>query len=116
MQDSKEETAESMGNFSSTTRNYIAFKEARSKARKIRRKSQRETWIGYVSSITSDTSSKKLWQKVKSIMSIHTDYSISFMKENGQTITSTKNIANTIGRTLPNISSSDSYPEPFLST
>ena len=48
-------------------------------------------------------------------MGIHTDYSISFLKENGQTITSTKNIANTIGRTLSNISSSDSYPEPFLS-
>ena len=30
-----------------TTRNYIAFKEARAKARKIRRKSQRETWTGY---------------------------------------------------------------------
>ena len=98
------------------TVNYIAFKEARAKARKIRRKSQRESWIGYVSSITSDTSSKKVWKKVKNIMGIHTDYSISFLKENGHTITSTKNIANTIGRTLSNTSSSDSYPEPFLST
>ena len=98
-----------------TTANYIAFKEATAKTRKRQRKSQGESWIGYVSSITSDTSSKKLWQKVKNIMGIHTDYSISFLKEIGQTITSTKNIANTIGRTLSNTSSSDSYPEPFLS-
>ena len=97
------------------TRNYIVYKEARAKARKIWRKCQRESWIRYVSSITSDISSKKLWQKVKKVMGIHTDYSISFLKNNGQTITSTKNIANTIGKTLSNTSSSDAYSEPFLS-
>ena len=36
-----------------TIKNYIAFKEARAKARIIQHKSQCESWIGYVSSITS---------------------------------------------------------------
>ena len=47
-------------------------------------------------------------------MGIYPNTSISFLNDNGHTITSTKNIANTIGRTLSNIFKSDSYPEPFL--
>ena len=47
-------------------------------------------------------------------MGIYPNISISFLKENGHTITSTRNIANTIGKTLSNISSSDSYSEPFM--
>ena len=97
-------------------RNYIEYKAARANSRKVRRKCQQDSWIQYVSSITSETSSKKLWQKVKKVMGIHTDYSISFLKENGQTITSTKNIANTIGKTLSITSGSDAYSKPFLST
>ena len=48
-------------------------------------------------------------------MEIKTDHSISFLKENGHTITSTQNIANSIGRTLSNVSSSNTHAEPFLS-
>ena len=58
--------------------------------------------------------SKQLWHRVKKSMGIYPNYSISFLKENGQTITSLKNIANTIGRTLCNISKSDSYSDSFL--
>ena len=83
-------------------------------ARKIRRKAQKESWINYVSSITSNMSSKHRWHRVKKAMGIYPNYSISFLNENGRTITSTSNIANTIGRTLSDISKSDSYSEPFL--
>ena len=48
-------------------------------------------------------------------MDIYPDYSISYLKENGQTITFTQNIINTIGRTLANISNSNSCTKPFLS-
>ena len=57
---------------------------------------------------------KQLWHSVKKSIGIYPNYSISFLKENNQTIMSLKNIANTIGRTLSNISKSDSYSEPFL--
>ena len=97
-----------------TNSNYILYKQAKANARKIRRKSQKESWINYVSNITSNTSSKQLWHRVKKAMGIYPNNSISFLKENGQTVTSTKNIANTIGRTLSDISNSDSYSEPFL--
>ena len=97
-----------------STANYITYKKTRAKARKIRRKSQKDSWIKCVSNINSDTSSKQLWHRVKKAMEIYPNNSISFLKENGQTVTSTKNIANTIGKNLSNISSSDSYSEPFL--
>lgn len=34
-----------------TTENYIAFKQAKSEARRVRRKCLREFWVSYISSI-----------------------------------------------------------------
>ncbi|GFX67725.1 probable RNA-directed DNA polymerase from transposon X-element [Trichonephila clavipes] len=72
-----------------TAENLLAFKKAKANARRVRRQSQRQSWIQYVwrsmaktgscaikpqthspwiryvSSITSSTSSKQLWKKVK---------------------------------------------------
>ncbi|GFX39904.1 putative RNA-directed DNA polymerase from transposon X-element [Trichonephila clavipes] len=48
-----------------TTENLLAFKKAKANARRVRRQSQRQSWIRYVSSLTSSTSSKQLWKKVK---------------------------------------------------
>ncbi|GBN86945.1 hypothetical protein AVEN_168612-1 [Araneus ventricosus] len=48
-----------------TTSNLIAFKMARAEFRRIRRRSERASWINYISTITYSTSSYKLWQKVK---------------------------------------------------
>ena len=48
-------------------------------------------------------------------MRIYPNHSISILKENGFTIISIQNIANTIGKTLSDISKSDSYSEPFQS-
>ncbi|GFS86618.1 probable RNA-directed DNA polymerase from transposon X-element [Trichonephila clavipes] len=46
-----------------TTENLLAFKKAKANARRVRRRSQRQSWIRYVSSLTSSTSSKQLWKK-----------------------------------------------------
>ena len=70
--------------------------------------------MNYVSNITSYTNSKQFWHRVKKAMEIYPNNIISFLKENGQTITSTKNTPNTIGRTLPNFSVSDSNSDAFL--
>ncbi|GFW87122.1 probable RNA-directed DNA polymerase from transposon X-element [Trichonephila clavipes] len=47
-----------------TTENLLAFKTAKANARRVRRRSQRQSWIRYVSSLTSSTSSKQLWKRV----------------------------------------------------
>ncbi|GBM28983.1 hypothetical protein AVEN_78717-1 [Araneus ventricosus] len=46
-----------------TTENHVTFKRAKALARRIRRRSQRESWINFISSITSSISSKQLWEK-----------------------------------------------------
>ncbi|GFU87546.1 probable RNA-directed DNA polymerase from transposon X-element [Trichonephila clavipes] len=46
-----------------TTENLLAFKKAKANARRVRRRSRRQSWIRYVSSLTSSTSSKQLWKK-----------------------------------------------------
>ncbi|GFW50022.1 probable RNA-directed DNA polymerase from transposon X-element [Trichonephila clavipes] len=48
-----------------TTENLLEFKKAKANARRVRRRSRRQSWIRYVSSLTSSTSSKQLWKKVK---------------------------------------------------
>ncbi|XP_023210039.1 uncharacterized protein LOC111612975 [Centruroides sculpturatus] len=47
-----------------TAKNFIAFKKAKANARGIRRQSQRDSWRKCVSSITSSTSSKAVWDKI----------------------------------------------------
>ena len=47
-------------------------------------------------------------------MGQYIEHHFSLLKKNGQNITSEKNIADTVGESLAAISSSDSYPEPFL--
>ncbi|GFW86828.1 putative RNA-directed DNA polymerase from transposon X-element [Trichonephila clavipes] len=46
-----------------TTENLLAFKKAKANARRVRRRSRRQSWIRYVTSLTSSTSSKQLWKK-----------------------------------------------------
>ncbi|GFY35365.1 putative RNA-directed DNA polymerase from transposon X-element [Trichonephila clavipes] len=43
-----------------TTENILAFKKEKANARRVRRQDQRQSWIRYVSSLTSSTSSKQL--------------------------------------------------------
>ncbi|GBN31840.1 hypothetical protein AVEN_173403-1 [Araneus ventricosus] len=40
-----------------TTENHVAFKRSKALARRIRLRSQKESWINFISSITSSTSS-----------------------------------------------------------
>ncbi|GBN65332.1 hypothetical protein AVEN_100048-1 [Araneus ventricosus] len=51
-----------------TTENHVAFKRVKALARRIRRRSQRESWINFISSITSSISSKYLWKKSRLLM------------------------------------------------
>ncbi|GFT08777.1 uncharacterized protein TNCV_663231 [Trichonephila clavipes] len=63
-----------------TTENLIAFKRAKALARRIRRQCQRESWIKYVSSITSSTSSQQLWRKVKAANGLYREFNIPILK------------------------------------
>ncbi|GBM04979.1 putative RNA-directed DNA polymerase from transposon X-element [Araneus ventricosus] len=94
--------------------NLIKFKKSKADSRRIQRQSQRLSWRKYISTITSSTSSKELWQKVKKACGNVPSHSISTLTNNDQTISSPKEIADTIASSLVQISSSRNYPDHFL--
>ncbi|GBN40485.1 putative RNA-directed DNA polymerase from transposon X-element, partial [Araneus ventricosus] len=97
-----------------TTENHVAFKRAKALARRIRRRSQRESWINFVSSITSSTSSKQLWKKVKAANGIYCESSFPVLKTGNMTHSAPLDIANTLGRAFAQVSATDSYSPDFV--
>ncbi|XP_055931918.1 uncharacterized protein LOC129962202 [Argiope bruennichi] len=83
-----------------TTENLIAFKKAKALARRIRRRSQRESWIQFISSITSSTSSKVLWKKVKAANGIYHESSIPVLNRGNVKYSAPLDVANILGQTF----------------
>ncbi|GFV93012.1 probable RNA-directed DNA polymerase from transposon X-element [Trichonephila clavipes] len=99
-----------------TTDNLIAFKHAKALARRIRRQCQRESWIQYVSSITSSTTSQQLWRKVKAANGLYREFNIPILETSTALFSSPLDVANLIGKTFASVSSSDSYSPAFQAT
>ncbi|GFU38113.1 probable RNA-directed DNA polymerase from transposon X-element [Trichonephila clavipes] len=99
-----------------STDNLIAFKRAKALARRIRRQCQRESWIQYVSSITSSTASQQLWRKVKAANGLYREFNIPILETSTALFSSPLDVANLIGKTFASVSSSDSYSPAFQAT
>ncbi|GFW57093.1 hypothetical protein TNCV_1116211 [Trichonephila clavipes] len=96
-----------------TTDNLIAFKRAKALARRIRRQCQRESWIQYVFSITSSTTSQQLWRKVKAANGLYREFNIPILETSTALFSSPLDVASLIGKTFASVSSSDSYSPAF---
>ncbi|GFX25553.1 putative RNA-directed DNA polymerase from transposon X-element [Trichonephila clavipes] len=99
-----------------TTNNLIAFKRAKALARRIHRQCQRESWIKYVSSITSSTTSQQLWRKVKAANGLYREFNIPILETSTTLFSSPLDVASLIGKTFASVSSSDSYSPAFQAT
>ncbi|GFV86638.1 RNA-directed DNA polymerase from mobile element jockey [Trichonephila clavipes] len=97
-----------------TTENLLAFKKAKANARRVRRRSQRQSWIRYVSSLTSSTSSKQLWKKVKAANGIYREFSFPILQTSNSVFSSPEEIVNILGETFQSVSSAASYNSRFL--
>ncbi|GBN33068.1 hypothetical protein AVEN_7606-1 [Araneus ventricosus] len=97
-----------------TTENLVAFKQAKALARRIRRRSQRESRINFVASITSSTSSKQLWKKVKAANGIYREFSFPILNTGNVTHSAPLDIANTLGYAFAQVSANDSYSPDFM--
>ncbi|GFU24088.1 putative RNA-directed DNA polymerase from transposon X-element [Trichonephila clavipes] len=97
-----------------TTENLLAFKKAKANALRVRRQSQRKSWIRYVSSLTSSTSSKQLWRKVKAANGIYREFSFPILQTSDSVFSSPVEIANILGETFQSVSSAASYNSRFL--
>ncbi|GFS74849.1 putative RNA-directed DNA polymerase from transposon X-element [Trichonephila clavipes] len=97
-----------------TTENLLAFKKAKANARRVRRRSQRQSWIRYVSSLTSSTSSKQLWKKLRLQTGYIENFPSLFYKPRTLSFSSPVEIANILGETFQSVSSAASYNSRFL--
>ncbi|GFU66482.1 putative RNA-directed DNA polymerase from transposon X-element [Trichonephila clavipes] len=93
-----------------------AFKRAKALARRTRRQSLRDSWIKYVSLITSSTTSQQLWRKVKAANGLYRDFTIPILETSTDVYSSPLDVANFIGQTVASVSSSDSYSPAFQAT
>ncbi|GFY05981.1 probable RNA-directed DNA polymerase from transposon X-element [Trichonephila clavipes] len=93
-----------------TTDNLIAFKRAKALARRIRRQCQRESWIQYVSSITSSTTSQQLWRKVKAANGLYREFNIPILETSTALFSSPLDVANLIESLI--ISAHNTSPGP----
>ncbi|GBN07208.1 putative RNA-directed DNA polymerase from transposon BS [Araneus ventricosus] len=99
-----------------TTENLVAFKRARANARRIRRQSQRDSWIRFISSITSSTSSSQIWKKIKAANGIYKEFPLPVLHTENTQYSSPADIVNIIGQSFAKMSSADSYSPTFLAT
>ncbi|XP_071043074.1 uncharacterized protein [Parasteatoda tepidariorum] len=96
-----------------TTDNLIAFKKARSIARRAQRNAQKVSWKNYVSSINSNTPSIEIWKKIKTISGKYCEHIIPILKVNNTHISHIPDIANALAAAFSEISSASNYKEPF---
>ncbi|GBM31728.1 hypothetical protein AVEN_45647-1 [Araneus ventricosus] len=77
--------------YSPSTANLICYKQAKVNSRTIHRRSKRESWGKYISSINSTISSKKLWERVKKNCGISRSSNIRILYNNGIPVKSLQN-------------------------
>ncbi|GFU59107.1 putative RNA-directed DNA polymerase from transposon X-element [Trichonephila clavipes] len=97
-----------------TTENLLAFKKTKVNARRVRRQIRRQSWIRYVSTLTSSTSSKQLWKKVKAAKEMYREFSFPILQTSNSVFSSPVDISNILGETFQSISSAASYNSRFL--
>lgn len=99
-----------------TPGNLLAFKKARAKARWTRRQAKRESWKKFISSLSCNTSSKQVWDRLKKIKGEYSILSIPLLEVNGTPCQSLEEQANALGEHFQNVSSSSHYSKQFLKT
>jgi ribonuclease HI len=96
-----------------TTENFTNYKKCKAIFRRTLRRSQADSWRTYINTITSKTTSKQLWNKVKRSSGIYPNNQISILKSGNTIISSTTEIANKLATTLADTCSNNSYPPYF---
>ncbi|GBM62976.1 hypothetical protein AVEN_147232-1, partial [Araneus ventricosus] len=77
-----------------TTEHLVAFKRARANARRIRRRSQSDSWIRFISSITSSTSGSQIWKKIKAANGIYKEFPLPVLHTGNTQYSSPADIVN----------------------
>ena len=97
-----------------TKENLNKVKNFRAKARRTIKASKRKSWNSYVSNLNHKTPIKKVWDMIRKISGKSKSPSFTHLNTNcGTKATSKEEIANTLGETFLDNSSSRNYSEKF---
>ena len=96
-----------------TQQNIENYRVIRAKTRRVIKPSKRHSWQTYVSKINSRTSIKKVWSVVRKIAGKSPATNIKHLNLNNTEITEIPDIANSLGQTFSNNSSSNNYRTKF---
>ena len=96
-----------------TQQNIENYRVIRAKTRRVIKTSKRHSWQTYVSRINSRTSIKKVWSMVRKIAGKSPAANIKHLNLNNTDITEIPDIANFLGQTFSNNSSSNNYSTKF---
>lgn len=97
-----------------TPENKIAFKKLRARARYILKKSKKESWTQYISSINTTTPTSEVWNKIRKIKGSNSTYKITSLLQDNTIITNDIDIAESFANEYADASSDDNYEPTFL--
>ena len=97
-----------------TKDNLDSYRIARAKVRREIRQSKRSSWRNYVSRLNSHTSVKSVWNMIRKIKGKESSNTIRHLSVNDATVTSHRDIANTLADNFSYNSSSDFCTDSFL--
>lgn len=97
-----------------TQNNRIEFQRLRARARLIIKKSKRDSWTNYVSTINSETPLTQIWDKVRRIKGIDKQKTITSLKTENNIVSNSKDIVETLSTYFQEVSSDNNYSEEFL--
>ena len=84
--------------------NFIFYKKMNAEAKKVVRKSKKDSWISFLATINPQSSIKEVWSKIGSLKRKKKPH-ISTLKINNDILDEPKEIANALAQSLSNVSS-----------
>lgn len=93
--------------------NLIELKRTKAMAKRILKQSRINSWKEYVSSITKDTPTKEIWQKIRRIKGIKVANTTTTLITENKIITDPQEITNHIAKSFHSNSSTNNYNKDF---
>jgi ribonuclease HI len=90
-----------------------AVRKSRAQARRTLRQAKKDSWRKYISTLTTRTPVKKVWQMVSRIAGKHQPSTVSHLEVNGTPVEEPQQIANTLAATISHNSSCSHYTHVF---
>ena len=96
-----------------TLANFIFYKKMNAEAKKVVKKSKKDSWISFLATISPQSSIKEVWSKIGSLKRKKKPH-ISTLKINDNIVDDPKEIANALAKSLSNVSSFKKKSENFI--